>query len=151
MQTHTSYKNILIAIDLEHEPEKVISKALNFIQEENTIIHLIHVVMPISDALYASGLSLLPPVIDIDKLQQQSLDAARSKLKTLAELFPKLISEYSVILGQPAQEIIHAANSKNTDLIIVGSHGKHGIRLLLGSTATSVLHHAKCDTLAVRV
>jgi universal stress protein A len=37
------------------------------------------------------------------------------------------------------------------DLIIIGSHGRHGIRILLGSTANAILHSAKCDVLAVRV
>jgi universal stress protein A len=33
----------------------------------------------------------------------------------------------------------------------VGSHGRHGLALLLGSTANSVLHGSPCDVLAVRV
>ena len=37
------------------------------------------------------------------------------------------------------------------DLIVVGSHGRHGLALLLGSTASGVLHGAPCDVLAVRV
>ncbi|MEO1899758.1 MAG: universal stress protein, partial [Methylococcales bacterium] len=37
------------------------------------------------------------------------------------------------------------------DLIVVGSHGRHGLALLLGSTANGVLHHAVCDVLAVRL
>jgi len=34
---------------------------------------------------------------------------------------------------------------------VVGSHGRHGLALLLGSTANGVLHGASCDVLAVRV
>ena len=37
------------------------------------------------------------------------------------------------------------------DVIVVGSHGKHGLALLLGSTANGVLHGANRDVLAVRV
>jgi universal stress protein A len=37
------------------------------------------------------------------------------------------------------------------DLVVVGSHGRHGLSLLLGSTANGVLHGAGCDVLAVRV
>ena len=37
------------------------------------------------------------------------------------------------------------------DLIVVGSHGRHGLALLLGSTANDVLHGAPCDVLAVRL
>jgi len=56
-----------------------------------------------------------------------------------------------VIIGQPAQEMHRFANDNNVDLIIVGSHGRHGISLILGSTATGVLHGSQCDVLAVRV
>ena len=38
-----------------------------------------------------------------------------------------------------------------TDLIVVGSHGRYGLALLMGSTANGVLHGATCDVLAVRV
>lgn len=34
-------------------------------------------------------------------------------------------------------------------MIVVGSHGRHGLALLLGSTANDVLHGAPCDVLAV--
>ncbi|WP_292363901.1 universal stress protein, partial [Methylophaga sp. UBA1464] len=37
------------------------------------------------------------------------------------------------------------------DLIVVGSHGRKGIKMLLGSTANAILHHARCDVLAVRL
>jgi universal stress protein A len=43
------------------------------------------------------------------------------------------------------------ANEKNIDLIVIGTHGRSGIKLLLGSTANSVLHGVKQDVLAVRV
>ncbi len=39
----------------------------------------------------------------------------------------------------------------NADLIVVGSHGRHGFALLMGSTANGVLHGARRDVLAVRV
>ena len=35
--------------------------------------------------------------------------------------------------------------------LVVGSHGRHGLALLLGSTANAVLHGAPCDVLAVRI
>ena len=54
-------------------------------------------------------------------------------------------------IGSPKAEIIRIAEDMGADLIVVGSHGRHGIALLLGSTAASVVHHAKCDVLAVRL
>ena len=54
-------------------------------------------------------------------------------------------------VGKDHQEILEFAEINQVDLIVIGSHGRHGLALLLGSTANSVLHHAKCDVLAVRL
>jgi universal stress protein A len=56
-----------------------------------------------------------------------------------------------VELGSPKAEITRVAEEQGVDLIVVGSHGRLGLELLLGSTANGVLHAAKCDVLAVRV
>ena len=51
----------------------------------------------------------------------------------------------------PDTETHRLANEKGIDLIVVGSNGRHGFQLLLGSVSTGVLHGAPCDVLAVRV
>jgi universal stress protein A len=51
----------------------------------------------------------------------------------------------------PHQEIVSIAEREQVDLIVLGSHGRHGLALLLGSTANSVLHNASCDVMAVRL
>jgi universal stress protein A len=56
-----------------------------------------------------------------------------------------------LIFGRPEAEIHRVAEELEADLIVVGSHGRHGLALLLGSTANGVLHGAKTDVLAVRV
>ncbi len=56
-----------------------------------------------------------------------------------------------LIFGRPESEIHRIAEEQGADLIVVGSHGRHGLALLLGSTANGVLHGASCDVLAVRV
>jgi universal stress protein A len=56
-----------------------------------------------------------------------------------------------LIWGVPKNEIVELANQQKVDLIVVGSHGRHGLGLLLGSTANNILHHAKCDVMAVRL
>ena len=53
--------------------------------------------------------------------------------------------------GDPAQQIVDVAKSWQADLIIVGTHGRTGLRrLLMGSVARNVLHHAHCSVLIVR-
>jgi universal stress protein A len=56
-----------------------------------------------------------------------------------------------MVWGSPKSEICLLAEREQVDLIVVGSHGRHGLSLLLGSTANSVLHYARCDVMAVRL
>lgn len=54
------------------------------------------------------------------------------------------------IEGAPAEEILETAEDFSAELIVVGSVGlTGGARFLLGSVASSVLHHAPCDVLVV--
>jgi nucleotide-binding universal stress UspA family protein len=56
-----------------------------------------------------------------------------------------------VRVGDPASEIIAAARASSADLIVMGTRGRSGVqRLLLGSVARKVLHHAECSVLVVR-
>ena len=59
--------------------------------------------------------------------------------------------EYSVRVGSPAGELVAAAVEWDADLVVIGSHGRTGLRrVLLGSVARSVLLHAPCSVLVVR-
>lgn len=53
--------------------------------------------------------------------------------------------------GDAATEIINAARAAAAGLIVIGTHGRTGLsRLVLGSVARNVLHHAPCSVLIVR-
>jgi len=53
--------------------------------------------------------------------------------------------------GDAATEVIAAAQATNADLIVIGTHGRTGLsRLVLGSVARNVLHHATCSVLIAR-
>jgi nucleotide-binding universal stress UspA family protein len=53
--------------------------------------------------------------------------------------------------GDAATEILNRARATGTDLIVLGTHGRTGLaRLVIGSVARNVLHHATCSVLIVR-
>ena len=53
--------------------------------------------------------------------------------------------------SEPAKGIVNYANSDNFDLIVVGSHGRTGLRKkILGSVAYGVVEHAKCPVLIIK-
>jgi len=53
--------------------------------------------------------------------------------------------------GKPVDEILAAAREWEADVIVIGTHGRSGVsRLVLGSTAESVVRHAPCPVLVVK-
>ena len=56
-----------------------------------------------------------------------------------------------VRVGSPGDEILAAAQELGSDLVAMGSHGKHGLEdLLMGSTVEHVTKRATCPVLVVR-
>ncbi|HEU5398021.1 MAG TPA: universal stress protein, partial [Gammaproteobacteria bacterium] len=53
--------------------------------------------------------------------------------------------------GSIKAELLRVVTEERIDLIVLGSHERHGLALLLGSTEKSILHKAACDVLAVRL
>ena len=58
---------------------------------------------------------------------------------------------FATRLGQPAHEVCEYARDVNADMIVISTHGYHGMkRVLLGSTAETIIRHAACDVLVLR-
>lgn len=142
----TTYKHILVGLDLSPEESKrVLHKAEALAQLCGADISLIHVIEPVTFA-YAGDMPM-----DLGETQMALEDSANKRLAQFAtELSPK-VRLCKVVMGQTAAELRETAAELAADLIVVGSHGRHGLALLLGSTASDVLHGAKCDVLAIRV
>lgn len=140
------YEHALVAVDLTEECDPVIKRARALCDGRNTKLSLVHIVEPMAMAFGGD----VP--MDLSQLQQQQFDQAKERLDRLIAKYPDLKKENChLTYGQPRQEIHHLAKEQHCDLIIVGSHGRHGLALLLGSTANDVLHGAPCDVLAVHL
>ncbi len=141
----SNYEHILLGIDLSPESQQVADRAAQFAQAFSAQISVVHVIEPLSFA-YGGDLPL-----DFSGIQDEIQQQARKQLSAISERLKIPETHQYLVLGRPEKEIQHTAENINADLIIVGSHGRHGLALLLGSTANGVLHGAKCDVLAVRV
>ncbi len=108
-------------------------------------LSIIHVIEPLSLA-YGGDIPM-----DLSSVQDQIHDQAKGHLAEFASRLDIAPDDQYLIFGRPESEIHRVAKCKDVDLVVVGSHGRHGIALLLGSTANAVLHGATCDVLAVRV
>ena len=137
------YSHILVALDLTEESNQILEKAIGL--SDGCKISLVHVIEPLA---YAYGGDI---PMDLTEVQGQLQQQASSQLAKLASTNNIPVEQQYVLIGQPAGEIHRLACEKETDLIVVGSHGRRGLSLLLGSTANGVLHGAERDVLAVRV
>ncbi len=142
------YNNVVIAIDFSPANKQVLARGMDIGRQHQAKLSIVHVVeyMPPLDFGYE-------PIIAPDWYSNEKdiLKQAQKSLKQLV-LEHDIDPEHSIVLsGNPKHEIIQFATEKQADLIVIGSHGRHGIQRILGSTAYPVLHNAPCDVLAVRI
>lgn len=140
-----SYSHILLAVDLTEESDQVATRAVELARTNGAQLTLVHVIEPLSFA-YGGDVPM-----DLSAIQDQLDEHAQNRLNSFANKLDASIEKLYVVSGHTETEIHRIAKQDGIDLVVVGSHGRHGLSLLLGSTANGVLHGATCDVLAVRV
>ena len=141
----SDYTKILIAVDLSEESALVARRARSVASGINADLHVIHVIEPLSFA-YGGDIPM-----DFSGIQDEIHQQAAQQLQRFGETHGIPEDHQHIVLGRPEVEIHSKADEIGADLIVVGSHGRYGLALLMGSTANGVLHGATCDVLAVRV
>jgi len=142
----SSYRHILVALELDPASDNhIVHKVKLLKQQYDAGVTLVHAIENLAN--YGAAYGVMAGV----DIEEELLKEAE---KVMAELSTELgvDKKHQIVKVGPAKQIIlDEAKSVGADLIVVGSHGRHGVRLLLGSTANAVLHSANCDVLAVRV
>lgn len=144
----SDYSHILAAVDFSAAADIVLSKAHEIAQRNNAKLSLLHVVeyMPPIDTAFD------PMLAGNWMLGEDTLvDNARQSLLKFSERHDLKDVELEVQLGTPKQEITRYVEENKCDLVVMGSHGRHGLNILLGSTANAVLHAMPCDILTVKI
>ncbi len=141
-----NYKRVLIALELIPESDELlIQKAQGLVVPGASQPYLAHAVEHMSNYGAAYGVSA---GVDVE---EALLDEAKKSMAKVATKY-NIPEDHQIVKVGPAKFLIlEEAEKHHVDLIVVGSHGRHGVRLLLGSTSNAILHGAKCDVLAVRV
>jgi universal stress protein A len=143
----SDYKHILLAVDYSAHNDYVANKAKSLADTYQAKLSIIHVLdnIPMPDTNYGAVIPLN------ENSNYDLLEAEKNKLMELGKRLAVNEDNQWLVWGVPKEEIVEIATQQHIDLIVVGSHGRHGLALLLGSTANSILHHAHCDVLAVRL
>ncbi len=139
------YNHILLAADFNQESHLVEKRAAALKDTFSAKLSIVHVLEPISIA-YGGEFP-----VDLGDLHKELEKQALSQLRDLGSKLGVPEDQQHLEVGITEKEILRVAQDGGVDLIVMGSHGRHGLALLLGSTANAVLHHADIDVLAVRV
>ncbi len=139
------YQNILVAVDLGATTETVIQQAASLANQNNAPLHVLHVIEPLA-ITYGGDIPM-----DFSAIQEEIQGQAKDQLDKLCSALSVPESNRHLVTGRPESEIPNQAKAVACDLIVVGTHARWGLALLLGSTTDGVMHGAECDVLAVKV
>jgi nucleotide-binding universal stress UspA family protein len=144
------FRNILFAADFSANSKEAFRVACSLASESKTRMFVIHVVEPhwvAEDPAYYGQ-----PMVQFYDAGNEPGTLERVERKLTDEYAPNhpVDVAYYVREGEIADEILKLANETVSDLIVMGTHGRTGLRwLLAGSVAISVLRRAHCPVLAL--
>lgn len=148
----TRYDRILIAVDGSDDADQVLEAATGLDLKGDERFYVVTVIPPIMHGVTGMGGASFGaswPLQDMEATMSREItDSVRERVARFG-IPPDRVA---VLCGRPSSEIQAQAEKIGADLIVVGSHGRHGLSsVMLGSTANGVLHGAKCDVLTVRI
>jgi len=141
----TIYRNILAVVGVGEDSSQVATHARDLAADtpgvQLTLLHVVEYVPvePLSD-------SLLPSV----QIETELVERSRVRMRELAVSLGPAV-RWEVASGNVKTEITRFAREGRFDLIVIGSHERHGLSILVNLTEDTVLHAAPCDVLAVRL
>ena len=143
----STYTNIVVAIDFSKSVDQVLSKACIIAERDKARLSLLHVVEYLPPIDFTDEQLLVNNwLIDEEVLMKQ----AKTFLQDLSKKHHLKNAGLEVRVGTAKHEISAFVKDQQCDLVIMGSHGRHGINILLGSTANAVLHAMPCDILTIK-
>jgi nucleotide-binding universal stress UspA family protein len=143
-------KNILVATDFGEPAEAALRYGEELSRKFGATLHVLNVVDDL--AMHTSVASGLP--LALDEMQAQLEHDARQSLEALVsepDRSARGVKLLTLTSPAPAPTILSYARDAEIDLIIIGTHGRHGLaHFFLGSVAQQVSRSATCPVLTVR-
>lgn len=129
-------QRLLVASDLSPRSAHAVGRALQLAAQLNAELHVLHVVdedQPATLAKHAKA--------EAERELQRQVDAGPAGVNAHVE----------VVLGHPVEHVLAAAEAKEAELIVLGTHRKSPLKdILVGTTADQLIRHAQRPVLVVR-
>ncbi len=135
-------KTVVVPVDFSPASGSAVETALQLATRHQDV-HVLHVALPGAVMIYGD-------VLAMGELTSRLASASEDLASFLCERGAAGVTQV-VREGDPGLTIADYAAEVQADLIVMPSHGYHGVkRLLLGSVAERVLRHANCPILVLR-
>lgn len=143
-----SFEHILVPVDGSETSYAAVDKAVEIAKAFNSKVTVVQVLTldPYIAAEYITAAQTNDLVERARTAILKTLDEAKAKFAAAG-----IYAETQLLEGQVIySEIVKAAESLNTDLIVIGSHGRTGFKkLFLGSVAQSILGQANVPVMVI--
>jgi nucleotide-binding universal stress UspA family protein len=143
---HTPISKLLVAVDASDPSDAAIELALRLARAEKGTVRFCHAI-DVKDVLLRAAKHNQNPDTILREMHDQA-DALLSSALSQARGI-QVTADTAVAEGAAVEAILEAAGNYNASAIVIGTHGRRGIRrLLLGSVAESIVRHAEIPVLA---
>ncbi len=142
-----NWKNILVATDGSECGNAAVNEALKHAKRYGGALKIVHVINVMAD--FQGDMPVMVPALieEITNKAKNDLDALKVRAEKEGVSAETFIQE-----GDPYRVIVDLAEELKSDVIILGSHGRTGMkRLLMGSVTERVIGHTNCAVLVVKI
>jgi len=143
------FTRILCAFDFSDCSAKALTYAMSIAQEADARLTVLHVMeVPLEVQEFLAG--------DSDVIRDYTESAREERRQRLQTVVPDAVRAYCTVEtvlaeGKPSREILRVAAEQQSDLVVIGIHGRGAADLLFfGSTAQHVVREATCPVLTLR-
>jgi len=142
-------RRVLYATDCSDASRRAFKTAVAIAKATGARLTILHALTPV---LPAVPQQLIDAVV-LDQLEKQTRRWIARELDKLADKarVAGITARTALRGGDPVDQIVRTARREGIDLIVVGTHGRHGLpKFFLGSVAERVIATAPCPVVTVR-
>ena len=158
-------EKVLVPIHYSGDAYQALQRGASLAGKYAAKLLLLHVIPKAVEEVYPRGAGFAGPTSSYDEVMAPGIwmkhpliidpvDRAHTELRDLAykNLKGAVPVQVNVAVRKPAEEILWVAREEGIDLIVMGTHGRTGVRhLLLGSVTEALTRAAPCPVFAARI
>lgn len=141
-----TYKTVMVAVDILEPRDELLERARCIAKRHKAKLYVVHVVDFVPTEVGTESL-LVPAVMPCTHDDEECTERLRQFTMSLDYDNAQAV----VLRGELKAELLEFMNAKSVDLVILGSHERHGLSALIGGPEDAIFHRAPCDVLAVRL